>query len=55
MLFLANCIAAEVIDLDTLASGERRSGLFFAVWVMTTKLSLALGILLGTALPAAFG
>jgi Na+/melibiose symporter-like transporter len=55
MLFLANSIAADVIDLDTLASGEQRSGLFFAVWGMTTKLSLALGILLGTGLPAAFG
>jgi len=55
MLFLANSIAADVIDLDTLASGEQRSGLFFAVWGMTTKLSLALGILLGTALPAALG
>jgi len=55
ILFLANSIAADVIDLDTLASGEQRSGLFFAVWGMTTKLSLALGVLLGTALPAALG
>ncbi|MDJ0852504.1 MAG: MFS transporter [Myxococcota bacterium] len=55
ILFLANSIAADVIDLDTLASGEQRSGLYFAVWGMTTKLSLALGVLLGTALPAAFG
>ena len=55
ILFLANSIAADVIDLDTLASGEQRSGLFFAVWGMTAKLSLALGVLLGTALPAAFG
>jgi Na+/melibiose symporter-like transporter len=55
LLFLANSIAADVIDLDTLVSGEQRSGLYFAVWGMTTKLSLALGVLLGTALPAAFG
>jgi len=55
ILFLSNSIAADVIDLDTLASGEQRSGLYFAVWGMTTKLSLALGVLLGTALPAAFG
>jgi Na+/melibiose symporter-like transporter len=55
ILFLPNSIAADVIDLDTLASGEQRSGLYFAVWGMTTKLSLALGVLLGTALPAAFG
>ncbi len=55
ILFLANSIAADVIDVDTLSSGEQRSGLFFAVWGMATKLSLALGVLLGTTLPAAFG
>jgi len=55
ILFLANSIAADVIDVDTLESGEQRSGLFFAVWGMMTKLSLALGVLLGTTLPAAFG
>jgi Na+/melibiose symporter-like transporter len=55
ILFLANSIAADVIDADTLASGEQRSGLYFAVWGMVTKLALALGVLLGTTLPAAFG
>lgn len=55
ILFLANSIAADVIDADTLESGEQRSGLFFAVWGMVTKLSLALGVLLGTTLPAAMG
>jgi Na+/melibiose symporter-like transporter len=55
ILFLANSIAADVIDVDTLASGEQRSGLYFAVWGMTIKLSLALGVLLGTALPASLG
>jgi GPH family glycoside/pentoside/hexuronide:cation symporter len=55
ILFLANSIAADVIDVDTLESGEQRSGLYFAVWGMMTKLALALGVLLGTALPAAFG
>ncbi len=55
ILFLANSIAADVIDLDTLASGDQRSGLYFAVWGMVTKLSLAMGVLLGTTLPSAFG
>lgn len=55
ILFLANSIAADVIDVDTLASGEQRSGLFFAVWGMATKLALALGVLAATALPAALG
>lgn len=55
ILFLANSIAADVVDFDTLASGEQRTGLYFAVWGMVTKLSLALGVLLGTMLPSAFG
>lgn len=55
ILFLANSIAADVVDVDTLESGEQRSGLFFAVWGMTIKLSLALGVVLGTALPAGAG
>jgi GPH family glycoside/pentoside/hexuronide:cation symporter len=55
ILFLANSIAADVIDLDNLASGRQRSGLYFAAWGMTIKLSLALGLLLGTALPASLG
>ena len=55
ILFLSNSIAADVIDVDTLASGEQRSGLYFAAWGMTSKLSIALGVLLGTALPAALG
>ncbi len=55
ILFLANSIAADVIDVDTLESGEQRSGLFFAVWGMVIKLSLALGVVLATTLPAALG
>ena len=55
ILCLSNSIAADVIDLDTLASGEQRSGLYFAVWGMTKKLSLALGVLVGTTLPVVFG
>ncbi len=54
ILFLANSIAADVIDVDTLESGEQRSGLYFAVWGMVTKLSLALGVVLATSLPAFF-
>ena len=55
ILFLANSIAADVIDVDTLETGEQRSGLFFAVWGMVIKLSLALGVLLGTTLPSLAG
>ena len=43
-LSLPAAIQADVIDLDTLASGEQRSGLYFAAWSLSTKLSLALGV-----------
>lgn len=55
ILFLANSIAADVVDHDTVASGRQRTGLFFAVWGMVIKLAIALGVLLGSALPASFG
>lgn len=55
VLFLSNALAADVIDVDTVSSGTERTGVFFAIWGMATKLSLALGVVLGTALPAALG
>jgi MFS family permease len=55
ILFLANSIAAEVIDVDTLASGEQRSGLYAVARGTTINLSLALGVLLGTLLPSRLG
>ena len=41
---------ADVIDLDSLESGEDRAGLFFAAWSTATKLVAALGV--GISLPA---
>lgn len=55
IFMLANSIAADVVDHDVVASGHQRTGMFFAVWGIAIKLAVALGILLGTALPAAFG
>lgn len=55
ILVLANSIAADAVDHDTVASGRQRTGLFFAIWGMASKLSIALGVLLGTVLPAYFG
>lgn len=55
IFLLANAIAADVVDHDLLVSGRQRTGLFFAVWAVAIKLAVALGVLLATALPAAFG
>ena len=35
-------VQADVIDVDTAQSGEQRSGTYFALWSLATKLSLAL-------------
>ena len=43
-LSLPAAVQADVIDIDTLNSGEQRSGLYFAAWSLSTKLSLALGV-----------
>ncbi len=42
-------IQADVVDLDRQESGRQRTGLFFALWSMATKISLALAI--GIAFP----
>ncbi len=54
-LSLPASIQADVIDVDTLASGEQRSGLYFAAWSLATKLSLALGVGLVFPVLALFG
>ena len=55
IVLLANSIAADVVDQDTVDTGRQRTGLYFAVWGMINKLAIALGVLLGTQLPALFG
>jgi Na+/melibiose symporter-like transporter len=49
-LALPPAMQADVIDLDTLRSRQRRAGLFFALWSMSTKLALAAAV--GLAFPA---
>lgn len=49
-LALPPAMQADVIDLDTLRTGQERAGLFFALWGMSTKLALALAV--GLAFPA---
>ncbi|HFD12634.1 MAG TPA: MFS transporter [Crenotrichaceae bacterium] len=55
IFFLSNSIAADVVDYDTVTSGQQRTGLYFSIWGMAIKFSVALGVLLGTWLPASFG
>lgn len=40
---LPNSMKADVIDLDTLKSGENRAALFFSTWSFTSKMSGSLG------------
>jgi glycoside/pentoside/hexuronide:cation symporter, GPH family len=40
---------ADIVDVDTLGSGARRAGLYFALWTMATKLALAIAV--GIAFP----
>lgn len=54
-LVLPAAIQADVIDVDTERTGEQRSGLYFAVWSLATKLSLALGVGIVFPLLSAFG
>jgi Na+/melibiose symporter-like transporter len=55
IFFLSTSIAADVVDYDTVVSGKQRTGLYFSVWGIATKLAISLGVLLATALPAQFG
>jgi len=54
LAFLPASMAADVIDVDTLETGEQRSGLYFSLWGMVNKGAVALGVVLATNLSAAF-
>lgn len=54
-LSIPPAIQADVIDIDTAASGEQRSGMYFAAWSLATKLSLALAVGFAFPLLGAFG
>lgn len=54
-LALPPSIQADVIDIDTAASGEQRSGLYLAVWGLATKLALAAAVGLAFPILAAAG
>ncbi len=52
---LANSMKADVIDLDTLKTGQNRAALFFSVWALITKVSLSVGPALALFLLATLG
>lgn len=54
-LALPSAIQADVIDVDTAAGGEQRSGTYFAAWSLATKLALALAAGIALPLLAVFG
>lgn len=55
LVFLPASMAADVVDLDTLRTGEQRTGLYFSLWGMVNKAAAALGVLLATNGVAWFG
>ncbi len=46
---------ADVIDVDTARTGEQRSGVYFSLWSLATKMSLALAAAASFTLLDAFG
>jgi Na+/melibiose symporter-like transporter len=48
-LALPPSMQADAVDIDTAGGGPQRTGLFFALWAMATKLALALAV--GVAFP----
>ena len=55
LLTLPYSMIADVIDEDTLVTGEKRSGLYMALGGMVLKAALMLGVAVGLAWPALFG
>jgi GPH family glycoside/pentoside/hexuronide:cation symporter len=52
---MIGAMIADVVDIDTLKTGQARNGLYFAMVGMIGKVGIAFGALLGTSLPALFG
>jgi GPH family glycoside/pentoside/hexuronide:cation symporter len=55
LVFLPASMAADIVDLDTLRTGEQRTGLYFSLWGMVNKGATALGVLIATSAAAYFG
>jgi Na+/melibiose symporter-like transporter len=52
---LIGAMIADVVDIDTLKTGQARNGLYFAMVGMLGKIGIAFGALVGTTLPTLFG
>ena len=52
---LPAAMAADVVDVDTLKTGQQRAGAYFSIWSMTRKAAYAIGITVGTGLAVVFG
>jgi Na+/melibiose symporter-like transporter len=48
LVFLPASMAADVVDLDMLRTGEQRTGLYFSLWGMVNKGAVAIGVFLAT-------
>jgi Na+/melibiose symporter-like transporter len=55
LAILVASMLADVIDVDTMASGDARGGFFFALMGMVGKLGIAVGSFVGLVLPSLFG
>ncbi len=55
LLFLAPALTADVTDKDLLETGRERTATFYAVLGMGTKAAIAVGVLIGTAVPSLVG
>ncbi len=52
---LPSAMCADVIDVDTAQTGQRRAGAYFSIWSMVRKGAYALGITIGLSLVVLFG
>lgn len=43
-LAMPGAMLADVVDEDTAQTGQRRAGIYYALWAMVAKLALALGV-----------
>ncbi len=52
---LPSAMCADVIDVDTAETGQRRAGAYFSIWSMVRKGAYALGVTIGLSLVVWFG